>query len=399
MTRPVPQPILVPREGASDDFVALIEISVPEGSTVQADQVLCICETSKTTFEVVAPGSGHVHWLHAVGDRIAVGAPCALLADQPLSADELAQHQAHRGAQDAQPAQAASTSSGHDGASVSGRISKSALELARHHGVDLAELAHLPLLKKQDVQDYIDRRGAAPTGASSSPAGSAPAGPAGVTAAASTGHAADTEGGGQRLVIYGGGGHAKMCIDILKRQMGWRIEGIVDGTLEPGTLVLGVPVLGGEELLPTLPAQGVRHAVLGVGAATQHTIRTTLFRKLKAHGFELPNLIHPTAVIEPSAQLGEGNQVMAQAYIGSDARIGSNCIINALSVVSHDSRLADNVHLAPASVLAGGVHIGSDTLIGMNTSIYMKVKIGERVTVANQSSVIADVKDGGFVRP
>ncbi|RZL11297.1 MAG: hypothetical protein EOP40_03225 [Rubrivivax sp.] len=396
MTRPVPQPILVPREGASDDFVALIEISVPEGGAARADQVLCICETSKTTFEVVAPGPGHVHWLHAVGDRIAVGAPCALLADQPLSADELADHQAQGRAQGAQPAQAAS---GKDGASVSGRISKSALELARQHGVDLAELAHLPLLKKQDVQDYIDRRDAAPAGAPSSTAASAPAGLAGLTAAASAGRAADTAGGGQRLVIYGGGGHAKMCIDILKRQVGWRIEGIVDGTLEPGTQVLGVPVLGGEELLHTLPAQGVRYAVLGVGAATQHPIRTTLFRKLKAHGFELPNLIHPAAVIEPSAQLGEGNQVMAQAYIGSDARIGSNCIINALSVVSHDSQLADNVHLAPAAVLAGGVRIGSDTLIGMNTSIYMKVKIGERVTVANQSSVIADVKDGGFVRP
>jgi sugar O-acyltransferase (sialic acid O-acetyltransferase NeuD family) len=378
----VPQPILVPREGASDDFVALIEISVPEGSAVQAEQVLCICETSKTTFEVVAPGPGHVHWLHDVGDRIAVGAPCALLADSPLSADELAQHRQL----DAAHAQTPSTSSeGGTGASP-GRISKSALELARQHGVDLAELAHLPLLRKQDVQDYIDRRVAAATGPTTS-----------VAAAPTAGQVIST--GGQRLVIYGGGGHAKMCIDILKRQMGWRIEGIVDSTLEPGSMVLGVPVLGGEELLQTLPAQGVRHAVLGVGAATQHPIRTTLFRKLKAHGFELPNIIHPTAVIEPSAQLGEGNQVMAQAYIGSDARIGSNCIINALSVVSHDSQLADNVHLAPASVLAGGVHIGSDTLIGMNTSIYMKVKIGERVTVANQSSVIADVKDGVFVRP
>lgn len=398
MTRPVPQPILVPREGASDDFVALIEISVPEGSAVQAEQVLCICETSKTTFEVVAPGPGHVHWLHAVGDRIAVGMPCAVLAEAPLSPDELAQHCAQHRAPDAAHAKAASPSSGSDAAAGSGRISKSALELARQYGVDLAELAHLPLLKKQDVQDHIDRRGAKTADASST-VGLTAAQPAARTAASSAGTAGSANTGGQRLVIYGGGGHAKMCIDILKRQVGWRIEGIVDGTLEPGTLVLGVPVLGGEELLKSLPAQGVRHAVLGVGAATQHPIRTALFNKLKAHGFELPNLIHPAAVIEPSAQLGEGNQVMAQAYIGSDARIGDNCIINALSVVSHDSHLADNVHLAPASVLAGGVQIGSDTLIGMNTSIYMKVKIGQRVTVANQSSVISDVKDGSFVRP
>lgn len=379
MTNPAPQRILVPREGASDDYVTLIEISAPDASAVQADQVLCICETSKTTFEVVAPGAGHVHWMHKVGDRIAVGTACALLATQRLSAEELASL-----AQAPDPSGAPSPTAGphQDSHAGSGRVSKSALELARQHGVDLAELAHLPLLKKQDVQDHIDRRrGKASMQAPVAAQAQAPAV------------------GGQRLVIYGGGGHAKMCIDILKRQAGWRLEGIVDGTLEPGSQVLGVPVLGGEELLSSLPASGVRYAVLGVGAATNHSIRTALFRKLKGHGFELPNLIHPAAVIEPSAQLGEGNQVMAQAYIGSDACIGDNCIINALSVVSHDSQLADNVHLAPASVLAGGVQIGSDTLIGMNTSIYMKVKIGARVTVANQSSVIADVKDDSFVRP
>lgn len=377
MTNPAPRPILVPREGASDDHVTLIEISAPEGSAVQADQVVCICETSKTTFEVVAPGPGHVHWLHQAGDRVPVGTPCALLADQPLSSDELSRHRAQTEQAGDLPARPTDT----DVATASGRISKSALELARQHGVDLAELAHLPLLKKKDVQDLIDRRSAKAQGTAVAPA------------------KATSPGSGQRIVIYGGGGHAKMCIDILKRQVGWQIEGIVDATLEPGTEVLGIRVLGGEDLLQSLPASGVRYAALGVGAATNHTIRTSLFRKLKAHGFELPNLIHPAAVIEPSAQMGEGNQVMAQAYIGSDARIGNNCIINALSVVSHDSQLADNVHLAPASVLAGGVQIGADTLIGMNTSIYMKVKIGERVVVANQTSVVADVKDGSFVRP
>lgn len=368
MTDPSPQKILIPREGASDDYVTLIEINAPEGRAVQSDQILCVCETSKTAFEVISPAAGYIHWAHNLGDRIAVGAACGFVSQQAMSPAQVQHWIGLDKPQEATQQPAANTPTG------AGRVSKAALDLAQRLGVDLSELAHLPLVKTKDVQDHSDLQKLTET-------------PRQAIA-----H-------GQRLVIYGGGGHAKMCIDILKRQIGFQIEGIVDSTLTPGATVLGVSVLGGEDMLPQLRDAGVRYAVLGVGAATNHTIRSKLFNKLKSHGFEMPNIIHPTAVIEPSAQLGEGNQVMAQAYIGSDARIADNCIINVQSIVSHDAQLADNVHLAPASVLAGGVQIGTDTLIGMNTSIYMKIKVGARVTVANQTSVVANVKDDSFVRP
>lgn len=379
MTEPVPHTVRVPREGASDDQVVLIEITAPHGSAVAAGQTLCVCETSKTALELEAPVAGHVYWPQGVGARIPVGAACAYVFADALGDEAFAQWLAAQA-----PARPPATDGGHgDGPAPEGRISRPALELARLHGVDLAALAHLPMVKRSDVQALVDR--AATAARPEAGSGARPATAAGP--------------GRPRLVIYGGGGHAKMCIDLVRAAQAFEIEGIVDATLPKGSQVLGVPVLGGEHLLPALRRMGVRHAALGVGAATMHTVRAELCRMLRAHGFELPNLVHPRAVIEPSARLGQGNQVMAQAYVGSDARLGDDCIVNALAIVSHDSRLGNNVHLAPGCVLAGGVTIGSDSLIGMNTSVYMKVRVGDRVVVANQASVLTDVADDSFVRP
>jgi sugar O-acyltransferase (sialic acid O-acetyltransferase NeuD family) len=242
----------------------------------------------------------------------------------------------------------------------------------------LDALAHLPMIKREDVQALIERKGVAHQSVPSD--------------------LVMVHGGRARLVIYGGGGHAKMCIDLIRAEQTFEIEGIVDPGLPVGAEVLGVRVLGGENVFPGLIRAGVRSAVLAVGAVTRHAMRSELYKMLVSNGFELPNIVHPRAVVEPSALMGRGNQIMAQAYIGSAVRLGDNCIINASSVVSHDCKLSDNVHLAPGCVLAGGVKVGSDSLIGMNASVYLKVTIGSRVVVANQVSVLADVSDGSFIR-
>lgn len=191
-----------------------------------------------------------------------------------------------------------------------------------------------------------------------------------------------------------------MCIDILRAVGGWHIAGILDSRLPPGSRVLGVPVLGPDTdaAFGRMAQCDVRFAVCGIGLVERHRERHRLYDRLKAFGFELPNLVHPQASVERSATLGDGNQVMAQAVVGSDARIGSGCIVNAGSIVSHDCRIGDHVHVAPGAVLAGGVHVGARTLIGMGATVYLRARIGDDVVVVNGVDVQADVESRAIVR-
>ncbi|MDC0357801.1 acetyltransferase, partial [Oligoflexia bacterium] len=201
-----------------------------------------------------------------------------------------------------------------------------------------------------------------------------------------------------RVLVLGGGGHAKICIDILRHMQAGEIVGIVDPEFEVGSIVFDVPVLGGDDRLATLHQEGIKCAANGLGAINNHPKRQQVYNDLVSTGFTLPNLIHFVAAIEASAKFGHGNQIMANATVGSAVVVSNNCIINAGAIVSHDSVLKDNVHIAPGAIIGGNVTIGKNTLVGMGATIYLGVKIGRNVVINNGADVVKDIPDNTVVR-
>jgi sugar O-acyltransferase (sialic acid O-acetyltransferase NeuD family) len=204
----------------------------------------------------------------------------------------------------------------------------------------------------------------------------------------------------QKVLIWGGGGHAKMCIDILRQSNSFSIAGIID-SMKHGVAesILGVPVIGKDENdFARLYKQGYRLAILGIGLVEKHRTREKLYFTLREMGFDLPNIIHPKACVEPSVRIdGDGNQIMANAVIGSDVRIGSNCVINCGSIISHDSIIDSSVHVAPGAILAGSVKVGRNTLIGMGCTVFLRVEIGADVVVHNGVNVFRNIADNEVV--
>ncbi len=199
------------------------------------------------------------------------------------------------------------------------------------------------------------------------------------------------------LFVLGGGGHAKMCIEILKQTGLFEIVGIVDSVLPINSSVLSIPVLGRDTIIDDLMQKGLKNAILGIGAVLNHSVRKKLFLSLKEKNLFIPNIIHPSASVEPSVQLGEGNQIMQGAIIGSSVTIGNNCIINSGSVISHDSIIGDNVHIAPGAIIAGTVVINNDSVIGMGVTVFLGIKIGKNVVVNHGINVFDDIPDNMLV--
>ena len=73
-----------------------------------------------------------------------------------------------------------------------------------------------------------------------------------------------------QVVGIGAGGHAKVVLDILRLMNAYHIVGLLD----PGCVGASVGdmlVLGGDELLPRLRAEGVASAFIGVGGVGDNT--------------------------------------------------------------------------------------------------------------------------------
>ncbi|MEE9508189.1 MAG: acetyltransferase [Anaerolineales bacterium] len=199
------------------------------------------------------------------------------------------------------------------------------------------------------------------------------------------------------VVIYGGGGHGRSIIDLVRTSGAYEILGIIDDGIQPGERVMGCDVLGDENVLSELYSEGLRHVVNAVGAIGDIDPRIAIFRKLLDMGYSCPTVIHPSAVVEPSAMLDSGVQVLPQSYIGTEAKVGFGVIINNGAIVSHDCELGAYSGLAPGTILAGGVTVGEGVQIGLGVTVNLNVTIGDKARIGNSAVVKADVPSGGVV--
>jgi sugar O-acyltransferase (sialic acid O-acetyltransferase NeuD family) len=254
------------------------------------------------------------------------------------------------------------------------RITAPALALARQMDLALEKLPLGPLVTESLVRAHLNQAG--------KPNLSAPQAAFDPTA----------------IIVYGGGGHGKALIELLRAIGGYRLLGIVDDGLPVDQVILGLPVLGGGEALAELSERGVRLAANAVGGIGDLAVRVKVFQRLAQAGFTCPAAVHPAAYIESSASLSPGVQVFPHAYVGSEAHLGYGTIVNTGAIVSHDCQLGNYVNISPGAILAGGVQIGEGSLVGMGATVNLLVKIGPGARIGNGATVKSDVPQGGVVR-
>lgn len=195
------------------------------------------------------------------------------------------------------------------------------------------------------------------------------------------------------VLIVGGGGHAKVLVEALLANAAI-IAGIMDAdSALLGKQVLGVPVLGDDQLLDEYPTDAVR-LVNGIGSTGLPVGRRGIFERFTARGFGFATVVHPSAVIASDAELGEGAQVMAGAVLQPGCRIGANVIINTRASVDHDCIIGDHTHIAPGVTLSGGVSIGAGCHVGTGATVIQGITIGAGSVVGAGAVVTKDVAAG-----
>lgn len=160
----------------------------------------------------------------------------------------------------------------------------------------------------------------------------------------------------------------------------------------------------------------------------------------------MATVIHPTAIVEPGAQLGADCEIMAHAIVtrhctlgdrvvvhpfavlGGDPQylkfdratptavrigsgsvirehvtinrsihagqatvVGDNCFFMAASHAGHDCEVGSGVVLANGALLAGHVSVGDHTFMGGGSAVHQFCRIGEGVMVAGHASITRDV--------
>ncbi len=198
----------------------------------------------------------------------------------------------------------------------------------------------------------------------------------------------------EKIVLIGGGGHARVVIDAIRCATAFDIAGIVDNALKAGSNVAGINVLGADDELAKVYKKGVRYAFIGVGSVGHCDARRAIDAKIRKIGFHLPAVVHPGATVAAGVVLGDGTFVAPSATINPGVVTGRNVIINTSASVDHDCAIGDFAHIAPGAVLSGGVVVGEGTHIGARSVVNQYKKIGKDCLIGSGSVVTDDIPSG-----
>ena len=117
--------------------------------------------------------------------------------------------------------------------------------------------------------------------------------------------------------------------------------------------------------------------------------------------------IHPTAIVDPAAHLGEGVEVGPSVIIEAGAVIGAGCKIQARAVIGSQVRMGERNTIGCGAVIGGDpqdfdfkqgtqseVVIGDDNILREYVTIHRGTKEGTATTVGNHNFLMVGVHLG-----
>ena len=197
------------------------------------------------------------------------------------------------------------------------------------------------------------------------------------------------------LVIIGAGGLAREVFDLSHLCYGNDPKFNVKGFLSDGPSNIqdmGYPPVLGKVEDYEVSADDVFFCAIGNVFDRKKTVEIILTK-----GGKFINLIHPTAIISPSAQIGTGVAIKAFCTIASDVRIGNFNYLQSSVIIGHDVVLGDFCQVNSFSFFAGCVTVGNLCSINAGAKLIQSIKVEDESVVGIGSIVLRNVKKGSTV--
>jgi acetyltransferase EpsM len=187
----------------------------------------------------------------------------------------------------------------------------------------------------------------------------------------------------KRILIIGAGGHAAELRDYINHHNAsrpfdrWEVVGFIDDDENNyhhyGFLESYLGNIKDHKILSDV------HYLMGIANLDY---RKPLIEKFIAAGAKFTGLIHPTAIISPSCEIGEGTVVSHNASVGAKAKLGRFNMLNSRCTIGHDTQMGDYNFISPQVAISGNTKIGDNNLIGTNSCTIPSMSIGNNNKIA-----------------
>jgi len=199
----------------------------------------------------------------------------------------------------------------------------------------------------------------------------------------------------KNLIILGAGGFGREVYDLANYCHSGNSDFRIKGFLSDDPV--DIESLGYPPVLSTVGGYEIRENDLFIPAIGNVHDRKKVVEIILRKGGEFITLIHPAAVISPSARIGKGVAVKAFCVLASDVVIGDYTFLQSSAIFGHDVHIGNFCQINSFSFFAGCVKVNDLVTVNAGTKIVQSRQIGEGSTIGMGSIVLKDVPKGAKV--
>ena len=198
-----------------------------------------------------------------------------------------------------------------------------------------------------------------------------------------------------KIILIGGGGHCKACIDVIEQENKFEIAGILDLPEKLGESILGYKIIGNDNDIVKYAQEGYNFLIT-IGHLGNPQLRIELFDKIKKNGGKLPVIISSNAYVSKHSKIEEGSIIMHNTIVNANSNIGKNCIINNKALIEHDTVVKNNVHISTNATINGECKIEENCFVGSSSVLNHTVKITSNTIIGAGAVVTKDITENGI---
>lgn len=196
----------------------------------------------------------------------------------------------------------------------------------------------------------------------------------------------------EKLVIVGVSTTSIQVFDFIKFHGLYDVIGFtVNSAYKNVTEFQGLPVYALETLREECPYHDYK---LFVAVQWNHLNRDrrALYEYCKTHGFEMANVISPTAIVR--CPIDKDNlYIDDNVVIMNGVELGNDCYFKASSICGPNVKIGDHCFFGMKSMIGGGSIIGEQSFIGLNATVFDCTIIGRKCLIGACAVVKRNMPD------
>ena len=199
----------------------------------------------------------------------------------------------------------------------------------------------------------------------------------------------------KHIAIIGSGHLGQQIAYYINQDTNDKVVAFFDEYKEKGTLVNGIPVIGGNNDIEEAYENKLFDEIL-IAIGYKHLDSKKRIFEQYIDRIPFYKFIHSSAYLDTSAKIGEGTIIYPGCIIDQNTMIGDNVLLNIGCVIAHDTFIGNHSFLSPAIKIAGFVKVEELCILGINSTIIDNIKIVAKTQLGGATVVIKNIDKSGL---